>query len=211
MADSSAPARWWSSSVEATWPSPRATPSTCASALLVAVPGACVLPVLLEGATSGGDRGRARPGRGRFGHAGHHGGRVRARWCLILLGADPLSDLPDGELAERGLGAATVIAVDTHLTPSAPGRPSSSPPPGRAKAGTTTNLARVTTLSQKITPPGSARPDWVIATDLATAMGPRWTPPRWTSCTTCWWSPSPRSRQSPARHGRAARRRAPRP
>jgi predicted molibdopterin-dependent oxidoreductase YjgC len=26
-------------------------------------------------------------------------------------------------------------------------------------------------VAQKITPPGSARPDWVIATDLATAMG----------------------------------------
>ena len=101
--------------------------------------------------------------------------RRRARCAASSCsGADPLSDLPDGELADKALdGAATVIAVDTHLTPSSRRAhlvlPAAAP---GEKAGTTTNLeGRVTALSQKITPPGSARPDWVIATDLATAMG----------------------------------------
>ena len=39
---------------------------------------------------------------------------------LVLLGADPLTDFPDRDLATRGLaGARTVIAVDRFLTASA--------------------------------------------------------------------------------------------
>ena len=44
-------------------------------------------------------------------------GRVE---CLILLGADPLSDVADADLARRGIaGARFVVAVDTFLSPSA--------------------------------------------------------------------------------------------
>ncbi len=40
--------------------------------------------------------------------------------CLILLGADPLSDVADADLARRGIaGAKFVVAVDTFLSPSA--------------------------------------------------------------------------------------------
>ena len=145
------------------------------AALLAAVPGARVLPVLRRGNVRGAIAAGLTPGEGGLDTPGIMAaaaeGKVR---CLVLLGADPLSDLPDGELADKALdGAATVIAVDTHLTPSSRRAhlvlPAAAP---GEKAGTTTNLeGRVTALSQKVTPPGSARPDWVIATDLATAMG----------------------------------------
>lgn len=89
---------------------------------------------------------------------------------LVLVGADPMADFPDHDLAERALaGAGTVIAVDTFATASV----------RRAdvvlaasmfgeKGGTTTNLeGRVSRLAQKVTPPGSARDDWMIAAELA--------------------------------------------
>jgi NADH-quinone oxidoreductase subunit G len=145
------------------------------SALLGAAPGARVLPVLRRGNVRGAIAAGLVPGEGGLDTPGIMAaaseGKVR---CLVLLGADPLSDLPAGELADRALGgAATVIAVDTHLTPSSRRADLVLPAAGAGeKTGTTTNLeGRVTTLTQKITPPGSARPDWVIATDLATAMG----------------------------------------
>gem|GEM_PF-2378466 len=40
------------------------------------------------------------------------------------------------------------------------------------RTGTTTNMeGRVTRLGQKVTAPGTARPDWMIAADLATRLG----------------------------------------
>jgi NADH-quinone oxidoreductase subunit G len=93
---------------------------------------------------------------------------------LILLGADPLSDFPDRYLAERGLaGARTVIAVDQFLTESVKQADVVLPAAGYAEvAGTTTNLeGRVSVLTRKVTPPGTAQPDWVIATDLAYRLG----------------------------------------
>ena len=40
------------------------------------------------------------------------------------------------------------------------------------KAGTTTNLeGRVSSLSQRVTPPGTARPDWMLASELALRLG----------------------------------------
>ena len=94
---------------------------------------------------------------------------------LVLLGADPLADFPDRDLAARGLaGARTVIAVDLFLTASAEqadvvlaaaglrrGR-RHAPPTSRAGS------ARV---AQKITPPGTARADWMIAAELARLLG----------------------------------------
>jgi NADH-quinone oxidoreductase subunit G len=145
------------------------------AALLDAVPGVSVLPVLRRGNVRGAIAAGLVPGEGGLDTPGIMAaaseGKVR---CLILLGADPLSDLPDAELAERGLeGAATVIAIDTHLTASSRRADLVLPAAGAGeKAGTTTNLeGRVTSVAQKVTAPGSARPDWVIATDLAMAMG----------------------------------------
>ena len=94
---------------------------------------------------------------------------------LVLLGADPLSDFPDRDLAAKALDAAgTVISVDPFMNASA----------ARAAdvvlaaaafgevAGTTTSLeGRVTTLAQQVTPPGTARADWLLAVELADRLG----------------------------------------
>jgi NADH-quinone oxidoreductase subunit G len=93
---------------------------------------------------------------------------------LVLLGADPLADFPDRDLAERGLaGARTVIACDQFLTESVKQADMVLPAAGYAEVdGTTTNLeSRITTVSRKVTPPGTAQPDWVIAADLAYRLG----------------------------------------
>jgi len=93
---------------------------------------------------------------------------------LVLLGADPLADFPDADLAERALtGARTVIAVDSVLNASSRKADIVLAAAGFAeKAGTTTNIeGRVSTLSQRVTAPGTARPDWVIATELASRLG----------------------------------------
>jgi NADH-quinone oxidoreductase subunit G len=93
---------------------------------------------------------------------------------LLLVGADPLNDFPDRDLAERGLaGARTVIACDLFLTESVKQAEVVLPAAGFAEvAGTTTNLeGRVSTVSQKVTPPGTAQSDWVIAADLARRLG----------------------------------------
>ncbi|WP_051062357.1 NADH-quinone oxidoreductase subunit NuoG [Ilumatobacter nonamiensis] len=89
---------------------------------------------------------------------------------LILLGADPLNDCPDTGLARRALaGARRVISIDTHrsestqladvvLAAAAYGE----------KSGTTTNIeGRVTVLADKVTTTGTARPDWMMAAELA--------------------------------------------
>ena len=93
---------------------------------------------------------------------------------LVLLGADPIADCPDADLARRAIaGARRIIAVDTFLTESS----------GAAdvvlaaaaygeKSGTTTNLeGRVTEVGQKITAAGTSRPDWMIASELAELLG----------------------------------------
>ena len=92
----------------------------------------------------------------------------------MLLGADPLADFPDRVLARRALGAAGfVIAVDLFVTDSVRHADVAFPAAGFAeRPGTATNLeGRITRLGQKVTPPGTARPDWMIAVDLATRLG----------------------------------------
>ena len=89
---------------------------------------------------------------------------------LILLGSDPLRDFPDHALAERALRAArNVIVVDTFLNSSADRADVVLAAAGFGEvSGTTTNLeGRVTILNQKVTAPGTARPDWLIAGELA--------------------------------------------
>ena len=98
-------------------------------------------------------------------------GRVQA---LVLLGADPAVDFPDRQLARRALaGAGFVVAVDTFLTESS--RQADVVLPAAAFAerrGTTTNMeGRITSLGQKIVPPGVAWPDWMIAVELAARLG----------------------------------------
>jgi NADH-quinone oxidoreductase subunit G len=93
---------------------------------------------------------------------------------LVLLGADPLADFPDRDLAARALaGAQTIIAVDMFLTASSSKAHVVLAAAGYAeKSGTTTNIeGRVSRLNQKVTPPGTARPDWMLAVELADRMG----------------------------------------
>ena len=90
--------------------------------------------------------------------------------CLVLLGADPLSDVPDRDLARRALiGARRVIAVDAHRSPStAYADVVLAASAYGEKSGTTTNLeGRVSRVVQKVIAKGTTRPDWIIATELA--------------------------------------------
>jgi NADH-quinone oxidoreductase subunit G len=94
--------------------------------------------------------------------------------CLVLLGADPVSDFPDRDLALRALdGAGTVVAVDTFLNESSRRADVVLAAAAFAeKPGTTTNIeGRVSSLSQKVTPVGTAHADWMIAADLAARLG----------------------------------------
>ena len=85
---------------------------------------------------------------------------------LVLLGADPLVDVPDADLACRGLeGAGSVISVDLFRTASNDTPTWCSPPRLRAEVdGTTTNIeGRVSRVTQQGDAPGTARADWMIA------------------------------------------------
>jgi NADH-quinone oxidoreductase subunit G len=93
---------------------------------------------------------------------------------LVLLGADPLSDFPDAALATKAIaGARTVIAVEQFLTAAAQQADVVLAAAGYAEVdGTTTNIeGRVSTVARKITPPGTARSDWMIAAELARLLG----------------------------------------
>ena len=94
--------------------------------------------------------------------------------CLILLGCDPLADFPDTDLARRMMaGAPRIIAIDTFLTKSSsPADVVLAAAAYGEKSGTTTNIeGRVTTVSEKVTPRGTSRPDWMIAVELAERLG----------------------------------------
>ena len=98
-------------------------------------------------------------------------GRIHS---LVLLGADPLSDFPDRELARRALtSVGSVIAVDTVLTDSSRHATVVLAAAGYGeKGGTTTNLeGRVTRLAQKVVSRGTAWADWTIACELADRLG----------------------------------------
>lgn len=93
---------------------------------------------------------------------------------LVLLGADPVTDFPDTDLVTRALaGARTVIAVDTLPTASVKQADIVLPAAGYAETdGTTTNLeGRISRLAPKVTAPGTARADWIIAAELAFRLG----------------------------------------
>ncbi len=93
---------------------------------------------------------------------------------LVLIGADPLTDFPDSRLARLGLaGAGTVVALDSFVSASAAEADIVLPAATFAeKSGTTTNLeGRVFALSASVTAPGSARPDWMVAAELAQLCG----------------------------------------
>ena len=143
--------------------------------LLAAAPGAKVLPAYRRGNVVGALQVGMRPTGNGLDTAGilqaAADGKVE---CLVLVGADPLADFPDRDLATRALaGARRIIAVDTHLTASSQKAHVVLAAAGFAeKAGTTTNLeGRVTSVARKVTPAGVTRPDWMIATELAFELG----------------------------------------
>jgi NADH-quinone oxidoreductase subunit G len=93
---------------------------------------------------------------------------------LLLLGADPLSDFPDHDLAQRALDRVrSVICVDTLSHASTAVARIVLPAAAHGeRAGTTTNCeGRVSRLAQKIVAPGVAWPDWMIASEIASALG----------------------------------------
>ena len=144
-------------------------------ALTEALPQATVLPALRRGNVVGATQVGLRPGRGGLASLGildaAASGKIE---CLILLGADPLGDVPDADLARRALaGARRIISIDTFLTGSSALADVVLPAAAYAeKSGTTTNLeGRVTRVAQKVTVAGTARPDWMIATELAQRLG----------------------------------------
>jgi len=95
---------------------------------------------------------------------------------LVLLGADPLNDFVDRDLAYRGLrGASVVVAVDLFVNDSASlaARVVLAAAGPTECDGTFTNLeGRVSIMSRKVTPPGTARADWMIAADLCERLEP---------------------------------------
>ncbi|MEY2458321.1 MAG: NADH-quinone oxidoreductase subunit [Acidimicrobiaceae bacterium] len=93
---------------------------------------------------------------------------------LVLLGADPVTDFRDHDLAQRAVaGARTVVAIDTFMNRSTEKADIVLPAAGYAETdGTTTNLeGRISVLERKVTPPGTARADWMLAAELAYRLG----------------------------------------
>lgn len=143
-------------------------------AVIARAPSATVLPVLRRGNVRGALTVGLSP------QAGHDAAHILEAAshgqvdCLILLGADPLNDVPDADLARRGIaGAKYVVAIDTFLTQSAAHADVVLPAAAYAeKDGTTMNLeGRVTNVAQKITPRGTSRVDWMIAAELGFLLG----------------------------------------
>ena len=94
--------------------------------------------------------------------------------ALLLVGADPVRDVPDGALARRALEAAGfMVAIDTFLTDSSRLADVVLPAEGFAeKEGSVTNLeGRVQKVNRVVPGPGQSRPDWSILDDLSTLMG----------------------------------------
>jgi NADH-quinone oxidoreductase subunit G len=99
------------------------------------------------------------------------GGRIDV---LVLVGADPLSDFPDRSLARRAIaGARSIISVDPFLNASSRTARVVLAAAGFGEVeGTTTSCeGRVSLLAQRVTPPGTARPDWLLAVELAARLG----------------------------------------
>jgi predicted molibdopterin-dependent oxidoreductase YjgC len=95
------------------------------------------------------------------------GSRIRA---LVVIGADPLTDFPDAELARRALaGADFVVSVATSPSPLGDHADVVLPAAeAHERPGTCTNIeGRISRLGQKLVPPGQSWPDWMIAAELA--------------------------------------------
>ena len=151
-----------------------ATTMSALDALLSAVPSTTVLPVLRRGNVRGALGLGLAPSEGGDTAAVLEAAANGKVACLVLLGADPLSDVADADLARRGIaGARFVVALDTFMTQTAVHADVVLPAAAYGeKDGTTTNLeGRVSNVVQKITPRGTSRADWMVAAELLHLLG----------------------------------------
>jgi len=143
-------------------------------AVLSVVPAATVLPALRRGNVRGALSLGLAPADGKDAAAILEAAATGKVECLVLLGADPLNDVADADLARRALaGARFVVSVDTFMSDSSAHADVVLPAAAYGeKEGTTTNLeGRVTNVVQKITPRGTSRADWMIAAELLHMLG----------------------------------------
>jgi NADH-quinone oxidoreductase subunit G len=93
---------------------------------------------------------------------------------LVLLGADPVRDVPQGAVARRALETAEfVVAIDLFLTDSTELADVVLPAEAFGeKEGTVTNLeGRVQKVNRIVTGPGQSQADWTILDDLSRRLG----------------------------------------
>ena len=144
-------------------------------AVLDAVPGATVLPALRRGNVVGAlQLGLAPRGTGNDALSTLRAAADGHLDVLVLLGADPINDCPDADLARRALaGARRIISIDTFMSESTQlADVVLAAAAFGEQTGTTTNLeGRVSRINQKVTAHGTSRPDWMIAADLAVHLG----------------------------------------
>ena len=152
-----------------------ATALAAVQAVLDAVPEARILPALRRGNVVGALQLGLAPVDAEHGALGTLRAAADGKLdLLVLLGADPINDCPDADLARRALaGARRIISIDTF--PSESTQQADLVLAAAAfgeQSGTTTNLeGRVSRVNQKVTVHGTARPDWMIATELALHLG----------------------------------------
>jgi NADH-quinone oxidoreductase subunit G len=102
---------------------------------------------------------------------GLEGGELKA---LVMVGADPVRDVPNGALAARALDSAEfTVALDLFLTDSSSRADVVFPAETFAeKEGTTTNLeGRVQKVARIVAGPGQTQADWSILEEIAHRMG----------------------------------------
>lgn len=96
---------------------------------------------------------------------------------LVCLGADPVRDFPNKQLISEALAVGTsIIAIDTFANSTVD--EASIVLPAAAfgeREGTHMNLeGRLSPVTKQVNPPGTARSDWMIATELARRGGIEW-------------------------------------
>lgn len=96
---------------------------------------------------------------------------------LVCLGADPVRDFPNKQLISEALAVGTsIIAIDAF--PNSTVDEASIVLPAAAfgeREGTHMNLeGRLSPVTKQVNPPGTARSDWMIATELARRGGIEW-------------------------------------
>ncbi len=148
---------------------------TSLRAVLDAIPGVGVLPALRRGNVVGAlQLGLAPSDHDHDGLATLRAAADGKLDLLVLLGADPLNDCPDADLARRALaGVERIVSIDTFMSDST--RQADLVLAAAAfgeQDGTTTNIeGRVSIVSQAVTAHATSRPDWMIAAELGLMFG----------------------------------------